>query len=37
VVAGIEDALTVMVVGRCSVEGAAVLAMRLEDMFGGSS
>jgi hypothetical protein len=37
VVAGIEDALTVMVAGRCSVEGDAVLAMRLEAMFGGSS
>jgi class 3 adenylate cyclase len=36
VIAGIEDALTVMVAGRCSVEGDVVLAMRLEDMFGGS-
>jgi putative sterol carrier protein len=35
VVAGLEDALTAMVAGRCSVEGDAVLAMRLEDMFGG--
>jgi class 3 adenylate cyclase len=35
VIAGIEDALTVMVAGRCSVEGDAVLAMRLEDIFGG--
>lgn len=36
VIAGIEDALTVMVAGRCSVEGDVVLAMRLQDMFGGS-
>jgi class 3 adenylate cyclase len=35
VVAGWEEALTAMVAGRCSVEGDAVLAMRLEDMFGG--
>jgi len=35
VIAGLEDALTAMVAGRCSVEGDAVLAMRLEDMFGG--
>jgi hypothetical protein len=34
-IAGLEDALTAMVAGRCSVEGDAVLAMRLEDMFGG--
>jgi hypothetical protein len=32
----VEDALTVMVAGRCSVEGDVVLAMRVEDMFGGS-
>jgi len=36
VTAGVEDALTVMVAGRCSVEGDVVLAMRVEDMFGGS-
>lgn len=34
-IAGLEDALTTMVAGRCSVEGDAVLAMRQEDMFGG--
>lgn len=34
VIAGVEDALTVMVAGHCSVEGDVVLAMRLEDMFG---
>ncbi len=34
VIAGVEDALTVMVAGRCSIEGDVVLAMRLEDMFG---
>jgi eukaryotic-like serine/threonine-protein kinase len=34
VVAGIEDPLTVMVAGRCSVEGDARLAVRLEGMFG---
>lgn len=37
VIAGIEDALTVMVAGRCSVEGDVVLAMRLEGIFGGHS
>ncbi|MGB7588122.1 MAG: SCP2 sterol-binding domain-containing protein, partial [Solirubrobacterales bacterium] len=35
VIAGIEDALTAMVAGRCSVEGDVVLAMRLEGIFGG--
>jgi class 3 adenylate cyclase/tetratricopeptide (TPR) repeat protein len=34
VIAGVENALTVMVAGHCSVEGDVVLAMRLEDMFG---
>lgn len=34
VIAGVEDALTVMVAGHCSIEGDVVLAMRLEDMFG---
>lgn len=34
VIAGVEDALTVIVAGHCSVEGDVVLAMRLEDMFG---
>jgi class 3 adenylate cyclase/tetratricopeptide (TPR) repeat protein len=34
VVAGIQDALTVMVAGRCSVEGDVILAVRLEAMFG---
>jgi hypothetical protein len=36
VIAGVEDALTVMVADRCSVEGDVVLAMPVEDMFGGS-
>ena len=31
----LEDALTAMVAGRCSVEGDAVLAIWLEDMFSG--
>jgi class 3 adenylate cyclase len=35
VVAGIEDALAVMVAGRCSVEGDVIVALRLEAMFGG--
>jgi SCP-2 sterol transfer family len=35
VVAGIEGALTVMLAGRCNVEGDTVLAMRQEAMFGG--
>jgi class 3 adenylate cyclase len=34
VVAGLQDPLTVMVLGRCSVEGNVRLAMRLEGMFG---
>jgi class 3 adenylate cyclase/tetratricopeptide (TPR) repeat protein len=34
IAAGIEDALTAMVAGRCSVEGDIVLAVRLEAMFG---
>jgi predicted lipid carrier protein YhbT len=34
VIAGVEDALTVMVAGRCSVEGDVLLAVRLEAMFG---
>ncbi len=33
--AGIEDALTAMVAGRCSVEGDVLVAIRLEAMFGG--
>jgi hypothetical protein len=36
VVAGIENPLAAMVAGRCSVEGDAILAMRLEAMFGAS-
>jgi class 3 adenylate cyclase len=35
VVAGLQDPLTVMVAGRCSVEGDVILAARLEAMFGG--
>jgi len=35
VVAGIQDAVTAMVAGRCSVEGDVTLAVRLEPMFGG--
>jgi eukaryotic-like serine/threonine-protein kinase len=35
VVAGLQDPLTVMVAGRCSVEGDVVLVARLEAMFGG--
>ena len=34
VIAGVEDALTVMVAGRCGVEGDVTLALRLEAMFG---
>lgn len=34
VMAGIEDPLTVMVAGRCSVEGDVTVAARLETMFG---
>jgi eukaryotic-like serine/threonine-protein kinase len=34
VVAGVQDALTTMVAGRCSVEGDVTLAVRLEAMFG---
>ncbi len=36
IVAGVEDALTAMVAGRCSVEGDVVLAVRLEAMFGAA-
>jgi class 3 adenylate cyclase len=36
VIAGLDDALTVMVSGRCSVEGDVVLAVRQEAMFGGA-
>ena len=35
VVAGVQDGLTAMVAGRCSVEGDVVLAVRQEAMFGG--
>jgi hypothetical protein len=35
VVAGVQDGLTAMVAGRCSVEGDVVLAIRQEAMFGG--
>lgn len=35
VIAGVQDAISVMVAGRCSVEGDALLAVRLEAMFGG--
>ncbi|MFI5028756.1 MAG: SCP2 sterol-binding domain-containing protein, partial [Solirubrobacterales bacterium] len=34
VVAGMENPLTAMVAGRCSVEGDVTLAVRLEAMFG---
>jgi eukaryotic-like serine/threonine-protein kinase len=34
VMAGIEDPLSVMVTGRCSVEGDVTVAARLETMFG---
>jgi hypothetical protein len=34
VMAGIEDPLSVMVAGRCSVEGDVTVAARLETMFG---
>jgi len=34
VAAGLQDPLTVMVAGRCSVEGDVILAARLEAMFG---
>jgi eukaryotic-like serine/threonine-protein kinase len=35
VMAGIEDPLSVMVTGRCSVEGDVTVAARQEAMFGG--
>jgi class 3 adenylate cyclase/tetratricopeptide (TPR) repeat protein len=35
VMAGIEDPLSVMVTGRCSVEGDVMVAARQEAMFGG--
>lgn len=35
VVAGLEDALTPIFAGRCSVEGDVLVAVRLEAMFGG--
>jgi hypothetical protein len=35
VLAGVDDALTAMVAGRCSVEGDVVLAVRQEAMFSG--
>ena len=35
VAAGIQDPLTVMVAGHCSVEGDVRLAARLDGMFGG--
>ena len=35
VLAGVENALTVMAAGRCSVEGDVLAAMRMEAMFGG--
>ena len=35
VIAGVQDAISVIVAGRCSVEGDALLAVRLEAMFGG--
>jgi eukaryotic-like serine/threonine-protein kinase len=34
IAAGLQDSLTAMVAGRCSVEGDVRLAMRLEGMFG---
>jgi hypothetical protein len=33
--AGTESALSVIVSGRCSVEGDVLVAARLEAMFGG--
>jgi len=30
----VQDPLTAMVAGRCSVEGDVILAVRLEAMFG---
>jgi class 3 adenylate cyclase len=35
VTAGVQDAITAMVAGRCSVEGDVLLAARLEAMFAG--
>jgi SCP-2 sterol transfer family protein len=35
VLAGVDDALTAMVSGRCSIEGDVILAVRQEAMFGG--
>jgi class 3 adenylate cyclase/tetratricopeptide (TPR) repeat protein len=35
VTAGVQDAITAMVAGRCSVEGDVLVAVRLEGMFGG--
>jgi hypothetical protein len=32
--AGVENAVTAMAAGRCSVEGDVILAARLETMFG---
>ena len=34
VMAGIDNPLSVMVAGRCSVEGDVTIAARLETMFG---
>ncbi len=34
--AGLQDALSAIVAGRCSVEGDSLLAVRLETMFGGA-
>lgn len=35
VLAGVQNAMSAMVAGRCSVEGDVLLAARLEGMFGG--
>lgn len=36
VMAGLEDPLSLMVAGRCRVEGDVIVAARLEDIFGAS-
>ncbi len=36
VMAGVDNAITAMAAGRCSVEGDVMLAVRMEAMFGGA-
>lgn len=36
VMAGVDNAITAMAAGRCSVEGDVMLAVRMESMFGGA-